>query len=100
LRAAGVALLNYIMCIAVGKRVLLRIGNAAPRFNANLPNLMMSETGKDSPIYALPCCAWTLNIALLLLCNTYNGFSYIPFASWSGAAGASSHESFCLNYEP
>jgi hypothetical protein len=39
-------------------------------------------------VHALPCCAWALNIALLLLCNVYNGFTYIPFSSWAGAAGS------------
>jgi hypothetical protein len=43
--------------------------------------------GKDSRVHALPCCAWALNIALLLLCNLYDGFAYIPFSSWAGAAG-------------
>ena len=29
-------------------------------------------------------------VLLLLLCNLYDGFLYIPFASWAGAAGAES----------
>jgi hypothetical protein len=68
--AVAVALLNYIMCVVIGKRTLFRVG-------------------ASGHVHALPCCAWALNITLLLLCNLYDGFSYIPFSSWAGAAGAS-----------
>ena len=49
-------------------------------------------------MHALPCCAWALNITLLLLCNVYNGFTYVPFSSWAGAAGSHAHASCCLHY--
>jgi hypothetical protein len=49
-------------------------------------------------VHALPCCAWALNITLLLLCNVYNGFTYIPFASWAGAAGSRLRPVVCTMY--
>jgi hypothetical protein len=64
--AVCVCLMNYCMCVALGRRLLWR------------------------QVHALPCAAWALNVLLLLLCNLYDGFLYIPFASWAGAAGAES----------
>ena len=62
--AVGVCVLNYCMCVALGRRLLF------------------------GRVHALPCAAWAMNITLLLLCNVYDGFLYLPFASWAGAAGA------------
>ena len=88
MRGAGVALLNYVMCVALDKRVLFRTGatNLASQLLSRV--FFISCAGKGGCVHALPCCAWALNIALLLLCNIYDGFIYIPFASWAGAAGA------------
>ena len=61
--AVAVCVLNYCMCLAVGRRALYK------------------------QLHALPCAAWALNIALLLLCNLYDGFAYVPFATWAGSTG-------------
>jgi hypothetical protein len=63
--AVGVCVMNYCLCVALGRRLLF------------------------GRLHALPCAAWSLNIVLLLLCNVYDGFAYIPFASWAGFAGQS-----------
>ncbi len=62
--ALAVCALNYSVCVFLGRRRLC------------------------GQLHALPCAAWALNISLLLLCNLYDGFAYVPFASWAGAAGA------------
>lgn len=62
--AIAVCALNYSLCVLLGRRLLW------------------------GQLHALPIAAWFLNIKLLLLCNLYDGFAYVPFASWAGAAGA------------
>ncbi len=69
--AVAVCALNYCMCVLLGRRVLWR------------------------QLHALPCAAWSINVGLLLLCNLYDGFAYVPFASWAGAAGARDSDTPC-----
>jgi D-alanyl-lipoteichoic acid acyltransferase DltB (MBOAT superfamily) len=62
--AVAVCVLNYGVCVLLDRRLLWQ------------------------QLHALPCAAWALNISLLLLCNLFDGFAYVPFASWAGAVGA------------